>query len=1409
MSCYNEYFNITYYHPEISQHSIESDRNGWKRTYPHKTFIGLLHRTEQMLSRATPKAKHSIWIHGAYGTGKSQVAWALQSLLTCSDEDFESYFESYSKDGSAPLKSEVDLRTKLAGHRKSGKIVVASRFGSDAIDGADSLVQAIFESLTEALDKAGVSYDAGRTMRGGVVRWLEKKVNRDYFDALIKEEPYCHKGCFAAKNAGEILETLKGQESADELLKEIRRLAKDQGVTALRFSKEDLAEWIKETIESNHLKALILVWDEFSAFFKNNRTRLDTLQSVAELSQATPFNLVIVTHFSNSILPEGDNSATIIKDRFDPPVEIDLPESTAFELIGHALKVKDAFRDEWNQLADDLNERMQEPRKKVAKMLRDVSEDVFRGMLPFHPYAALTLKNIAKLFDSNERSMFTFISEPAEQMAFRWFIENHDPNNADLLSVDMLWEYFYRTGKSKSGNGVGKSNLDIQVRAILDVYPTAESKLMVKEQRVLKTVLMFQALAKKLNNPPEFLGTEENLRLAFEGVEGLETGAGIAILGKLVNNDKILFVDEINGKKVYQAPMAAGGRDLDEIEKQKRVFLEQTKTKELIKDWPREDVLRVSKPLDERFMMQLATPDSFNLVIGQLLAKDAHKYKMRAVVVVGRREDDAIAARDAIDKALDDPRCTNMVFIDATETRLEQESFEKWAEFRARSSYYAKKDLAQANNANQEAEKILSAWRDRIATGEFNVRTKRNPSGTICHGQGEVGEELKLAVLEKFPQTIDFTKGVSDTLFNAATKKEVAAGAWGGCEKLPAGENGGKMNANVEKSLLAGVKDVPEYWKAAPTLSLSKIKTKVEQKLKAAFKPGGEGRVEFGDIVDMLLDNGFMPLALYGYLTGYLLKEYANADYRYSMDGTSVPLTTEKLTEGILNVFKNINGTGGRYHEAFIEILTEDQRRFADLAKKVFQLGENASIDIVAQQMTVKIRDFQYPLWCFKALPESVEVERYLDQFMLLLNPVNQKGASLANVATEIGRMVAAEPGAEERLSRLLTKEKAAEAMNAWLDEYEGGAFRQVTIDINAQDPLSDVRRCFGVNGVWLWDTDTGKNEIAGLYRDYRIVRESTKKRFVTQTNSLVSCLESWRDRIRNVRIPYATLVVLRPESKDFLGLLKEIMGGSNLDHNERRELFFREITDRGELNREMLDGCPTLFKATYKDQLAGLNDAEMDGLYLTGLDKTSFVQDKPTFEKALVQKVLEIKSHQSRNKLLALWKEKTGTESPADWSVKFKTPIMAMVAPESPLRHQVVAAFTAINSKSATVAEVENALEFLQVHGEVFDWIGDGSSADTAFRNRFVGRYGNVLGDLEKVRARLTANLGGDVYGWFFDPNCKNELRKLAESEYNLNCADKIKQRVDAMSAEEAKSYLIGLVMNSLDVGLSILNKE
>lgn len=525
-------------------------------------------------------------------------------------------------------------------------------------------------------------------------------------------------------------------------------------------------------MEKNNLH-LILVWDEFSAFFKNNKTKLDTLQSLAELSGATRFNLIIVTHFTTSFLPENDNSAQIIVDRFKPVMEISLPENIAFELIGDALRINLTFQEEWNAYSEALNERMEAPRRKIAKMLKGVEEDIFRKMLPFHPYAALVLKNIAALFDSNQRSMFTFIAADEEAHAFKWYINHHSPEDEDgnVLGVDLLWEYFYETGKTLRGTGeTGESNLDAQVRAILEVFPDKSGKLVAAEKRVLKTVLMFQALAKKLNNPPEFLATEENLRLAFEGIDELDNGKGVTIANKLVNFDKILFVENVGGKDVYQAPMSTGGRDLQEIEKLKDNYLQTTKTKELLKEWHREDVLRLSRPLEERFDIRLSGPDSFKQVLGQLLAQGDKNYKMRAMLVVGRNGLDAAVAKKAIDEVLADTRRHNVVFIDATSVELDDGDFATWAEYEARANWYAKKDAQQSNNALSEAEKILSAWRDRIAIGAFTVRTKRNVAGVVCHGASEVWAEMRLSVLEKYPLALEFERGLKDTQFNQATK---------------------------------------------------------------------------------------------------------------------------------------------------------------------------------------------------------------------------------------------------------------------------------------------------------------------------------------------------------------------------------------------------------------------------------------------------------------------------------------------------------------------------------------------------------------------------------------------------------------------------------------------------------------
>ena len=90
---YRDYFDIDpEYFPQINEKVINNNPDIWKKFYPHETFIKLLKDTVSVLSR---KQKVSIWVEGAYGTGKSHAVLTLKKLLEASPEDTKAYFDKY------------------------------------------------------------------------------------------------------------------------------------------------------------------------------------------------------------------------------------------------------------------------------------------------------------------------------------------------------------------------------------------------------------------------------------------------------------------------------------------------------------------------------------------------------------------------------------------------------------------------------------------------------------------------------------------------------------------------------------------------------------------------------------------------------------------------------------------------------------------------------------------------------------------------------------------------------------------------------------------------------------------------------------------------------------------------------------------------------------------------------------------------------------------------------------------------------------------------------------------------------------------------------------------------------------------------------------------------------------------
>ena len=467
----------------------------------YETFIELLNSTEKMLGGTTNR---SIWIHGAYGTGKSQCAYALKKILEVPENEVRAYWDKYE-----PLKKNTALLEKIIGHKEQG-ILTAYRYASGSITSPQQLFFAVQESIRASLEVIPGSYKGENTLKESVIEWLKDPLHKDLVNGLLQRPEWLSE--FSQSTADEIINALTKRKDVANLMDSIFKMAAREGITALSLTSDSLCEWIKDIIAQNHTK-IVLIWDEFSGFFRQNRNSLDEFQKIVALCQETHFYFVIVTHPITSIAGASiskDDPMSVVMQRYKQ-VEISLPSNIAFELIGHAFSVIDVAKDQWEAMTGDLNSRVTASKTAVMKVTEVKSDSIMRHLLPIHPMAALVLKNIATAFQSNQRSMFDFIKTPKDLNihAFQWFIQNTSPvSERPLLTVDMLWNFFYENGKDY---------LTSDIKLILDTYPQ-QTNLTEKEKVVLKTILIMQAVDQRLGGAiPVLKPTDQNLSYAFEG----------------------------------------------------------------------------------------------------------------------------------------------------------------------------------------------------------------------------------------------------------------------------------------------------------------------------------------------------------------------------------------------------------------------------------------------------------------------------------------------------------------------------------------------------------------------------------------------------------------------------------------------------------------------------------------------------------------------------------------------------------------------------------------------------------------------------------------------------------------------------------------------------------------------------
>jgi len=1371
---YREYFDIDEeYFPQVNDSAIAAaSPDFWTRTYPHYTFIEMLNNMERILAR---QEKRSLWIEGAYGTGKSQCAYALKKILEVPEKELRDYWDRYE-----PLKKKTDLLEKLIGHKQKG-IVTAYRYASGMIDSPRALFLAVQETLKASLVAANL-YAGENTLKESVIAWIDEPSHKLFFDALLKKPEWA--ALFSQSSADEVLNALRKGGEVKTLMDNIFRLADKEGINALSIDADRLIAWLTDIIDRNNVK-VVFIWDEFSDYFKNNRESLSEFQKIAELVNFKPFYFIVVTHESGQLFTTADTTWAKVRDRFIP-VQIALPDNIAFNLIGHAFNVKPAAKPQWDIIADDLNDRVKNSRSKVMAVAKIDNPQVMKDIMPLHPMAALLLKNIASAFKSNQRSMFDFIksSNTDDVKAFQWFIENTGPyDDHPLLTVDMLWNFFYEKGRD---------NLTSDIRMILDTFPQ-QHNLREDEKTVLKAILSMQAIDQRLGGTIDlFKATEQNLSYVFEGIPDLE-GTKSSNLAKFLKEKGILVSNPISGGRyAYAAAVLAG--DQTKIDNYKKDIRQNSTTSKLVTEGGLSTVLSLSPALRLRFESEPATGKitpvttaDFTRTIN-ILREKSTGWNFHAVIAFAKDDGEAAIFRKTLRTAVADKQYEKIVFIDALSTPLGSEAFEQYVDFSAMAMYYQGRNNTSSRESSDKAKRVLDQdWKNRIYNGQFVVYTYANQEGEkLGNGQG-VASVLQTIVTTKFPYVFDFTKSLTESQLKITPAMKQSGKA--GISQATSG-----VVVGLEKHVLPTVWKIDRYWENPTTASLpvSKIKVEVDKRIEVAF--ARDGQISIGEIYDYLEETyGFAPCNLSSFITGFLLKEYGSEPFRYSdSSGGHEQMTQDKLAEMIGNYI------GKSPKPTYIVKMTAEEMAFYELTEKAWRISANScsSAGQAAIAVSMKMRGLNLPVWCL----EEVDTIGIFDVVQKYIELVQKEGNEAHKKAVEIGKIATAKPSIADSLFTLLTNENCQKGMREYLRSFEGGKVIELATAIGAENNvLADIRRLFGVKHSCLWDKQTGEGEIRKLMIEYSVVKESNTI-LNAAAHSLTEAYKEWRECLKFIGISCEALRAKYPALTKVLETLLKICKQEDI-LSDQLKAFHTELVAHGAELREVLNDDRRAFAEVYEPYLEELSNndiADVKSKLQTGL----FELSKTDCNIKVKEAAEEFRKNQLKSQLFRLWKDKAGTKNPREWSSRYRTPILCCVSEDE--YDKAKKAFETLNRNWGMDSEIKSAIAFLE-STTLFGILADEEKRNEAFKRDIVGEYSTLLPDLDKVRDTLD-RLSIDTYDWRDNPGVKGKVKQLAAAEYNAGGSDKVLLKIDEMDDARLKQYLKRLVKDNMTVGIEIL---
>lgn len=1392
---YKEYLSVdSDFIPVFSVHSDRDYPNKWKAFYPHDSFKTIIKQMLDTLEMSSTEKNKSLWMSGAYGTGKTYASFVIKHLLEDDLESVRAYCESNNM---------MDIYARISGIRNKGKTLVVHRSSSASVIGDNRLFNSIIESVKGALKTNGCSYFGAKSQYDTVLATL-KDPDASFNFAKVFQKYKSRFTEFARPES--VISTLENAniDDAAELLETIVEVAELEHYT-WSTSVSDVINWLSDVVKQNNLYAIVFIWDEFTEFFKNNKHNITGLQEIAQASASIKFYFFLITHGNAQIIADLD-ARKVIEARFKQS-NIEMADATAFKLMSQAIKKQPDLKNEWDATIEDLWHRVEiSVRNLILKVSPDTKESELKALFPIHPYAAYLLKFIAKDISSNQRTMFQFLSGDyndggAIKTNFRWFIDNFSDESGawNYLTADYIWTYFFTDDNV---------DLDANFKSVISHYNNYESLCDNDEnkKRVLRVALLLTGMQQK-SGTSRSSGLTSLLRPTLENISATFVGTPIEtqianIMSEFVRKGAFSAIREGDNDFLYIPPM--GNMDEDKLKEIKEQVGRDLTFEKLLAD-PTYKVYEYFEPNDfMKYRLEIFPTTVVNIRECVEKALQLKINKIPTFFVFAKNESDQGKIKGVIAKIYE--LCTrNCIVVDFSEEVLTETNYQKFIQSKAEEKYYEKSpnQASHSKLAKENATKVIDTWKNKLFVTSLDVYFSNNEPAK-CQGGGNLRKKFKEANALFFGCGLEEIS-LNDKLFSPSGYRETVAQM--GMSKATVPSNYAYLNAISQRLITDGIWNDSHYTINKPTHVVSKMKACIEKVIKEEFV--ANRRVAVVDIWNALQKPpfGLLPCTGTVFLLGFLFKEYADSTY-YKYDGANtVSLNYTDLSDLLTSMVKDLPKAKNQY----IVEQTPEHAEFCSITGDIFKIAKDKqnTIDDIAKNINLFLTRNEYPLWCLsyyiKAnLDNSPIFDEMCKASSLLCEFISTNklaGRDSTRVAEDLYLLYKQTPMLASELGKIMTSDMLRSGMECYIVESKIELVEiAAKLGISPQMYLPALINKLSADASYLWDKGDIDHQIDNLYGDYYLIA-SINQLLQEKKSDYQSARKALEDKLNIVHIPRYYIEQQRPDLKPVINTICTVIGTYSMP---RESLALgKSLSSEADMFNEFFNHQTEIFASTIKEVVDGsVDDDELHELFHS-VPSGAFKQNTDEFVASMTQALKVNRQNKKINQLRENWKNKTNTDTAIQFCNQLQFPILSLFTQNRIIADETFGVLN--NRRSAFSSTIDQCLEF--VASKSFDVVFDKVERDKCFLKEFCGEYAYLIEDISDLKSHIFNNLGCAIFDWSYRINeIHSIVKEYAEEIYRTKTVKNVKEKIKGMSQEAIAQYLMQLIEDKPLVGIEIL---